>query len=267
MLRLFNLLLLLSLCNICFAKSESLTQDQIASIKSLLPEVNLVEYGVFGVLSDGEMHVAVSYVTKGDRKRNEKERADSQERISRCAIFKLQPLTLIAKSKPITEYGPRDSVGCKIANGLLVIEHINTPSLVSVWTDTWKFKLINGHLALIGYDAALSEFGDVDQDRPYIETQKSLNFLNNQARLWRKTGKEGNDGGQGIKPFVVKKAMKIKEIVVPFVSPEWDFTSFDIDSFQGWINKNDDLCGQVNDRYMYQSCRKRNGSSQETPPK
>jgi len=260
MLRLFNLLLLLSLCNICFAKPESLTQDQIASIKFLLPEVNLVEYGVFGVLSDGEMHVAVSYVTKGDRKRNEKERADSQKSISRCAIFKLQPLTLLAKSKPLTSYGPRDSLGCKIANSLLVIEHINTPSYVSVWTEIWKFKLIDGRLVLIGYDGVLNERGDDRENKPSVETQKSLNFLSQQARLWRREGEEDNTTQGGFKPFSIKKATKFKEIAVPFVSSPWDFSAFDVDAFQGWINKNDDLCGQVNDRYMYQSCREKNGS-------
>jgi hypothetical protein len=254
---LLKLLLFLPLCNICFA-AELLTPHQIASIKHQIGEAfEVFEYGSVGVLSDGETYVAVSFETKDEHKRNAKEWAESQEAISRCAIFKLRPLALLAKSQPFTSYGPRDSVGCKIANGLLLIEHWNSGSLVSLSTETWKFKLVGDRLVLIGYDDVTSEFGDADEDRPYIETQKSLNFLTSQAKLWRKAGNDVEDYSYSVrrnKPFVIKKATKIKEIAVPFVSPPWDFTSFDVEAFQHWIEKNTDLCGYVNDHYVYRPC-------------
>lgn len=256
---LYKHLLLLPFCNICFA-SELLTQNQITSIKRQIGDAFYVfENASVGALHNGMIYATISYETKREHERNEIERENSQEYISRCSIFQLQPLTLLVKSKPFISYGQRDSVGCDIENGLLVIEHFNSGSLISHSTETWKFKLVGNRFVLIGYDDATSESGDIDNDRPYVETQKSLNFLTNKALLWRKAGYDIEDYSLGVrwhKPFLIKKAKKIKEISVPFVSPLWDFSSFDVDTFRNWIDKNNNLCGYINENYKYQSCKK-----------
>lgn len=258
MFRLISLILLIAINGAAHASKQALSKHQIISIKNQLSEVaDIFGYVSHGSLGNVETYLVASYETRADRRNNDRERFDRQESIQRCAVFSVHgnSLTLLAKSGPLISYGPRDGVECAIAWGVVEIQHRNSSSLCSEFNETWKFKLTDGEFTLIGYDSASS---DGCKSPVFTESATSVNFLANEARLWRKSGKAikaWTEKATWNKPYVITKTTKNKEIPANFsLEKPFHLESFDIKTFDAWIKKNKDLCGYIDEHFVYVPC-------------
>ncbi|SEJ21570.1 hypothetical protein SAMN04244579_03519 [Azotobacter beijerinckii] len=260
MLRLTTVLVLAAIAMITHASQEALTKRQLASIKSQVTEAaEVFNYASVGPLSNNtEKYFIASFETSADQHRNEKESTESQESIQRCAIFFMRGdgFTLLAKSGPLISYGPRDGINCAVASGSVEIHHRNSSTLCSEFNETWKFKLSNSQFILVGYDSASS---DGCESPVFAETATSINFLSNEARLWRKSGEVielWSKTARWNKPYVIKKATRNKEFSIR-IEPHMQFVFelFDIEAFEGWMKQHKDLCGYIDEHYKYVPCR------------
>jgi hypothetical protein len=220
--------------------------------------VEVFKYASVGPLNDiVETSLIASYETSADLRLNEQESTESQESIQRCAIFSMRGdgLTLLAKSGPLISFGPRDGIDCAIAWGNAEIHHRNSSTLCSEFNETWKFKLKDRHFVLVGYDSASS---DGCESPVFSETSTSINFLANEAMLWRKSGgviELWSKASRWNKPYVIKKVTKNKELSVR-IEPrtQFAFELFDIKAFEAWTKQHRDLCGYIDEHYKYVPC-------------
>jgi hypothetical protein len=229
---------------------QELSKRQIAAIKSQIPEaVEVSEYASVGSLrNNAGTYFVVSYETRADRLRNKQL---SEEYISKCAIFGVQDSKLVLRAKSGSQVNStRTFVGCAITMGNVEIHYSNYGGGCSYLNKTWKFNLSDGQFILIGYDSVSSSC-----ERFFTESVKSVNFLTNEARLWRKAGKDTEWPETGHRS-TVKNIIKYKEISVDFELDEpFVFELFDIDAFNAWINQNKDLCGNIDEHYKYVPCK------------
>jgi hypothetical protein len=259
-------LVFLAIATTAHAAQKELTQRQIASIKSQIPEAEEVfEYaGVGSLRNDAGTYFVVTYETREDRLRNEQEESSgSYENISRCAIFGAQDnkLVLFARSGELLDYprSGKDFVGCKIALGNVEIHHSNNGGYCSDFNEMWKFNLSDGQFILIGYDSVYSGCSGCEmfnESEIFTESVKSVNFLTNEARLWRKTGKPSSGTNRWRRVGTIKNVIKYKEISVYFELDEpFVFELFDIEAFKAWMSQNKDLCGYIDEHYKYVPCK------------
>jgi hypothetical protein len=257
----------LAIATAAHAAQKELSKRQIASIKSQIPEVAEVsEYASVGPLrNDAGTYFAISYETRADRLHNEQEASSGDyKNISRCAIFSVQDgkLVLLAKSGVLVDYphNGRDFVLCAIAWGNVEIQHSNYGGGCSYFNEMWKFNLSDGQFILIGYDLVYSDCEFLDEpEMIFTESVKSINFLTNEARLWRKVGKTAepwSETDRWHRTGTVKNVIKYKEISVYFELDEpFVFELFDIEAFKAWMSQNKDLCGYIDEHYKYVPCK------------
>jgi hypothetical protein len=242
--------------------AQELSKRQIAAIKSQIPEaVKVSEYASVGPLrNNAGTYFTVRYETRVDRLHNEVESSERYRNISRCAIFSAQDskLVLLAKSGMLIDYpkSGRDFVDCNIAWGNVEIHHSNYGGGCAYFDEMWKFNLDDSQFILIGYDAFQSSCERFDE---FTESVKSVNFLTNEARWWRKAGKTAvpwSETDRLHRIHTIKDVTKYKEISVDFELDEpFVFELFDIEAFKVWMSQNKDLCGYIDEHYKYVPCK------------
>jgi hypothetical protein len=245
--------------------AQELSKRQIAAIKSQIPEAAEVsEYASVGPLRNSAgTYFTVFYETRADRLHNEAESSESYKNISRCAIFNAQDskLVLLARSGMLVDYSKTGKyfVNCDIVWGNVEIHH-SGHSGCSYSNEILKFNLSDGQLILIGYDSVYSGCEPIDESEMiFTESVKSVNFLTNEARLWRKAGKnavEWSETDRLDRIRTVKDVIKYKEVSVDFELDEpFVFELFDIEAFKAWMSQNKDLCGNIDEHYKYVPCK------------
>jgi len=257
MLRLIITLLFASIATSAHASKEALTERQVASIKRQVPEATEVfTYASVGTLNQNAESYLVAYFEKkeGQRRNAKKHMAE----IKRCAIFfmRYDSLTLYGKSGPLTSSGPADTIDCAVTSDSVEIHHRQPTRNCTEFNETWKFKPGTDGFILVGYESASS---DGCKSPVFSETGTSINFLSNEARLWRKSGEVielWSEASPWNKPFVIAIATRNKELSTRTAPhPQFVFERFDIESFKRWTRQQKDLCGVIMENDKYVACR------------
>ncbi len=109
----------------------------------------------------------------------------------------------IVSLSPDIEHGGRASVWIEIKKQSLFLHRSGSGGCCSDWVEVFQFKIRDNDLVLIGEEHSV--FARGDELSEYGDYGKSVNFLTNEVRHWRKSGKKRKDIVKKFAPFGLTK--------------------------------------------------------------
>jgi hypothetical protein len=244
---------LLFLFSVLASANDQLDVTAISKIKATDSAIgNVFEYGAVGLLNDGGTYLVASVSNKGE-----------VVEVERLAVFSKaanSTIAFVAKTKPWNwedEDGLRmPTWNFKVKDKAIYVTQHDMLSYAEQIDEQLKFRIEAGAIVLIGYDHVFTGTGD---GITFVESGSSANFLTNTAVHWRRTGKEIQLWNESVKwnsLFRITKADRSKEETRQFQNSKlWHFDQFDIDAFHKWLSKTAGLCGEINEKFKYRTCR------------